>query len=414
MLTKSMYAIGVFFIIFAFPLVPFFSSAKIITLFVVFISLLLGCTQHNLGRFQNTFGNFSAIYFLLFFYTLAITTVTCVFDWSLVFKSISSYFFYIVSFSFFYMASRFIEIKKVVVYSFLVQSLIIIISIFSESFFNLTDPFRPELTENHVEAYSRLRGTAVCGYQYFAIASMYSFIMAYLLLHYKEFKYSLFLIVILSVASICSGRFSVVGIFIGIGFMLLRDIRNGKSGRVMLICISALIVASVLTTALYFYAEDIEDPVMKKVMEHYLIQPIDSLLFGDQFQTSSTDVLLEMYEKDDIKKYFWLGAGRYNNPEGGYFGGVDIGYYRMLGYYGIPGFLILLYIFYYLIYRTQSNLDLYTKHAFFLNFLVLNLKGDVQVFNNNIVPILVAFLFFASKNPSSVIIRGQYQPKAAE
>ena len=36
-----------------------------------------------------------------------------------------------------------------------------------------------------------------------------------------------------------------------------------------------------------------------------------------------------MYEEDDIKQYFWLGAGRYTNPDGHYFGGVDIGYYRM-------------------------------------------------------------------------------------
>lgn len=34
---------------------------------------------------------------------------------------------------------------------------------------------------------------------------------------------------------------------------------------------------------------------------------------------------------------------------------------------------------------------------FFINFLVLNFKGDVQVFNNNIIPIVVAFLFFSSK-----------------
>ena len=81
-------------------------------------------------------------------------------------------------------------------------------------------------------------------------------------------------------------------------------------------------------------------------------------------------------------------------PDGSYFGRVDIGYYRMLGYYGIIGFGVITYALYYLIYRTKSNLDIYTKHAFFINFLVLNIKGDVQVFNNNIVPLMVVFLFF--------------------
>lgn len=73
-----------------------------------------------------------------------------------------------------------------------------------------------------------------------------------------------------------------------------------------------------------------------------LIDPIDSFCFKIRFR-----LLLQidywLYEEDDIKQYFWLGAGRYTNPDGHYFGGVDIGYYRMLGYYGILFLLITLY-----------------------------------------------------------------------
>ena len=39
-------------------------------------------------------------------------------------------------------------------------------------------------------------------------------------------------------------------------------------------------------------------------------------------------------------------------------------------------------------------MDKYTKWAFFILFLVLNYKGDIQVYSNNIVHFIVGFFFF--------------------
>ena len=92
----------------------------------------------------------------------------------------------------------------------------------------------------------------------------------------------------------------------------------------------------------YFFAETIDDPIMSNVVNHYLIQPLDSVLVGGDFESSSTDRLDEMYKSQDIKPYLFLGSGKYTNPDGTYFGHVDAGYLRTLGYYGFFGFLILL------------------------------------------------------------------------
>lgn len=391
------YSILAFFLIFAFPIIPMVSSAKLVMLFVLFQIFYFKDFKERIAMFAYRFRTFPQIYYLLFFYTIAVTVIACAIEMSLASKVFSSFFLYIISFFFFTEASKYLDVTKVVVYCFLAQSFIIILAIFSESFFSLTAPFRAAVNDNHELAYGRLRGNAICGYQFFGIATMFTFIIIYLILHLKDFKYGILLLLPICFAAICSGRFSIVGIFIGVAMLMVRDVVNGKLRNVIWVCVIGTSLLLGAIALLYNNVDKIEDPLMHKVVQHYLIDPIDSVLFQDSFQSSSTDRLLEMYGQDEIKQYFWLGAGRYTNPDGHYFGGVDIGYYRMLGYYGIMGFLLITYALYYLIYCTRSDLDIYTKHAFFINFLVLNFKGDVQVFNNNMIPIVVAFLFFSSK-----------------
>lgn len=385
-----------FFLLFAFPILPAISSAKLILLYVFANIVLFGGFKRKLYLFSEAFRKFHIIYYLIYVYTFAITVFCFAFEWTLVGKIVSSFFLYFVAFTFYREASSTINIGKVIVYCFAIQSIFILLAIVSESFYSLTAPFRgAEVSMNQEISYGRLRGNAICGYQFWGIASMYTFVIIFLLLHLKQFKGGFVLLPLIMVAAICSGRFSVVGIIIGLATLLVRYFVQGKFKSALWIIVSCIAFVVVSVLLLYNYVEEISDPLMYKVVSNYLISPIDSILYGGEFQTSSTDNLLAMYEKDDIKKYFVWGAGRFAMEDGSYFGGVDIGYYRMLGYYGILGFLLITYGIYYLIYCTNSNLDIYTKHAFFINFFVLNFKGDIQIFSNNIVPIIVAFLFFS-------------------
>ena len=388
------YTILIFFLLFSFPILPAISSAKLVMLYVLVGVCLHGGFKRQVGLFHRRFHNFHIIYFLLFFYTSAETIFCFAFEWTLVGKVISSFIFYFVSLLFYEEVSKEIEVDTSVLYCFALQSIFIILAIFSESFYTLTAPFRAELSLNHEMAYGRLRGNAISGYQFFGIATMYSFVIIYLLLNFKKIKWNFFLLILFIVAAACSGRFSVVGIIIGLTILLIRYVVQGNFKRALWIVVCSAVTIFLIVFLLYNLVDEISDPMMYKVISAYLVAPIDSVIYGGEFQTSSTDGLLDMYEEDDIKKYFVWGAGRYSMPDGSYFGRVDIGYYRMLGYYGIIGFGVITYALYYLIYRTKSNLDIYTKHAFFINFLVLNIKGDVQVFNNNIVPLMVVFLFF--------------------
>lgn len=87
------YSVLTFFIVFSFPVLPFFSSAKIVML-VVFIQLLVHrdfCRQLN--EFRKWGNHFSQIYFFIFFYAILITVFTLANDYSLFLKSYQDIFF---------------------------------------------------------------------------------------------------------------------------------------------------------------------------------------------------------------------------------------------------------------------------------------------------------------------------------
>ena len=210
----------------------------------------------------------------------------------------------------------------------------------------------------------------------------------------ERFKYKIIILFLLSVGAIISGRFSIVGIIVGFVFLLIRNFYIGRISKLFVYILSVALIIFITISGIYYYADMIEDPLMSQVINHYIIQPLDSVLVDGDFQTSSTDALAEMYKMQDIKPYLLFGSGRYTNPDGSYFGLVDAGYLRTLGYYGVLGFNLLIYCVYHICFKSRNSMDKYTKWAFFILFLVLNYKGDIQVYSNNIVPIIVGFFFF--------------------
>ena len=92
-------------------------------------------------------------------------------------------------------------------------------------------------------------------------------------------------------------------------------------------------------------SDNIKDPVVKKIFDNYIVKPVESVFSDKGFESSSTNSLIKMYELD-VSGYLLIGAAKYSNEDGSYFGHIDIGYYRIILYYGISGvvFLFLLYL----------------------------------------------------------------------
>lgn len=397
--------ICVFFLIFAFPLIPGISSAKLLLLLLVFHFLIHPrLLSKYLRRYNLISRNYWKAHLALVLVTILTTVIYFQFDFSLSSKVISSFILFPVSYILFEKCSNKIDIDRAIVYCFVIQSILILLSLISESFYNLTEPFR-NISEHHQDAYGRMRGNAISGYQFFGTASMYSFVLVYYILSIESYKCKIPILVLLLIGAILSGRFSVVGLIVGLIFFVLRNFQGQRVSKLFGYLILFMSIAMLATIGVYYFAEMVDDPIMSKVVNHYLIQPLDSVLEDGDFQTSSTDSLAEMYKSQEIKPYLFLGSGKYTNPDGTYFGHVDAGYLRTLGYYGFFGFLILLYCIYHICFKSRNSLDRYGRWAFFVLFLVLNYKGDIQVYSNNIIPIIVGFLFFGH-NPKIVKSNG--------
>lgn len=397
--------ICVFFLVFAFPLIPGISSAKfLLLLLVVYFIMHPRLLSKYLWRYNYISRNYWKAHLTLFFVTVLTTIIYIQLDFSLSGKVISSFILFPVSYMLLEKCSNTIDIDRAIVYCFVIQSILILLSLISESFYNLTEPFR-DVSEHNMESYGRLRGNAICGYQFFGIASMYSFVLLYFILYIERFKYKIPILVLLLIGAVLSGRFSVVGLIIGLFFFVLKNFRGQHLSKLSGYLILFVLIVLLAIKGVYYFAETVDDPFMSKVVSHYLIQPLDSVLEDGDFESSSTDRLDEMYKSQDIKPYLFLGAGKYINSDGTYFGHVDAGYLRTLGYYGFFGFLILLYCIYHVCFKLRNSLDWYGRWAFFVLFLALNYKGDIQVYSNNIIPIIVGFLFFRH-NPRNILSNG--------
>lgn len=397
--TKLFVYFLVFCIVFGFPILPGLSSAKAIFIFVITEFLLRKDFKRVLYKCVVSLGHpflYSCV--IIFFLTCLMPILWQSHDFSLLSKVISGLIFIFVSYFFYNYVQKYVEIDKAICLCILVQSFLIIGAICSESFYELTSRFRT-VTDEHMATYGRLRGNAVAGYQFFSVATMYSFVIIYIFLHLDRFKYKYLTIPIIIIAGLCSGRFFSLSIFLGITINMFKNYLGGNKLKVICVFCGFVLLVWMSCIVMLNNYQKIQDPMLNITVEQYFIDPIKSITDREaSFESASTNHLIEMYEEDKIKQHFLLGSGKYMNEDGSYFGNVDIGYYRMLGYYGYGGLVVLILSIAFLIFESNSNLDIWTKFAFFLNFLSLNFKGDVMIWSNNIIPIVIGFLFFSSNN----------------
>lgn len=393
---KVLYAVGIFFLIFAFPLLPGLSSAKFIIIIVFLLFSLHKDFKSQVYKACKTFGSeFLYSYLLIIILTYAWPVLWQSFEWTMIGRVVSALLLYFVSFFYFQNAKKYLDIDKTIFYCFLIQSVIILFAIVSQSFYDITASFR-DVNEKHVTAYGRLRGNAVAGYQFFGLVIMYAFVIVNYFLHTKKFKVNPIYIIILLFAAICSGRSVILAIAIALVFYLIKEYKKGHIKKVAIIILFSVGISIGSSVILVNNYRKMSDPLMVFVIENYFVKPIESITSDSGFESDSTDELEEMGRSNEIKKYFILGSGRFVNEDGSYFGHVDIGYYRILGYYGYIGGVVAFLLVIFLLFFSKTNLDLITRIAFFVLIILYNVKGEVAVWSNNIIPILVGFLFFSN------------------
>lgn len=388
----------VFFIIFGFPIISRLNSVKVVVVYTLLALLLGGRAKYAVKDLtRNSMAIFLFLYAILGFVTLIITFAFGAFDYSLYFRIVSSEILIICCFFFYRQIEKDTNIPFAIYSSFVVQSIFIFLCIFSESFYNFTVPFRESIAEHHMAAYGRLRGTAIAGYQFFGISTMYGFVIIWAFLYLEKNIKSLLSLLFVIIAGIISGRYCSVAVILGLLFYILKLFIEKKYRLVFRIMMISLILVCSFVFACYKISDSITNPVTKRLYDNYIMEPLKSIVEEKSFHSSSTDVLKEMY-KLNIDDYLLLGSGRFINDDGSYFGHIDIGWYRVILYYGVGGLIVLGLLFCMLLFISKKKKINLLKISFFLYFIALNFKGDIQLYSNNIIPLLIGFIFFTNNS----------------
>lgn len=407
---KEIYdTILLFFLVFGFPIISIINSVKVVMLLLIlFIILGKKFPFSSKYLFSFEFTSFMFLYSLFAVFTAYITIKTKALDFSLFTMIISSIVMILISL--FFIETLEIDICEGLWKCFVAQAVIILLCIVSQRFYDLTSHFRAQLSDRHLLAYGRLRGNAVSGYQFFGISTMFGFVIIWAILNFKKtFTFSLQFIIVVT-AGIISGRYCTFSLIIGFIIKFLIFLKKAKIKTVISIILILTGVLFIAISTIFTISEKISNPLIKKQFDNYLIEPINSILIEHHFHSNSTDILTDMYDID-LEPFILHGAGQYTTKDGHYFGGVDVGYLRVILYYGIYGMILLpiLFLLFMLIPGVNKNIDL--KLAFFIYYFVLNAKGDIQIYANMLIPILIGFCFFSQEKKQNIEINHNTKSK---
>lgn len=123
--------------------------------------------------------------------------------------------------------------------------------------------------------------------------------------------------------------------------------------------------------------------------------PENMLEFATNLDSNgSASHLKEWYEEVSFTpSTFLIGDAHYEGPDGSYYGGMDVGYFRLIFYGGIIGLLLVIFYYYFFFKKminqtNESEIKLFFV-AFFISYLVMMLKGHIEF-----VDLLILYLVF--------------------
>lgn len=200
-------------------------------------------------------------------------------------------------------------------------------------------------------------------------------------------------ILFISIGGLLTGRTYFVAISLGV--LMLVIIESKSILRFIVInlkVVTFILLATLIIVSVGYYSLNQQqfDRIVNFVFELFL-----NLSSGDGLSSSSTDTLINMYVFPDSLKTWLVGDGLITGATGGYYMSTDVGFLRLIYYFGLPSTLIFIYVYYkYYIITTR----LFTKeYKVFLKiitlwFLILNFKGLVMETRFYVLFLVIAVL----------------------
>ncbi|MET3035629.1 hypothetical protein ABXT08_05985 [Chryseobacterium sp. NRRL B-14859] len=191
------------------------------------------------------------------------------------------------------------------------------------------------------------------------------------------------------VAGLMTGRTFFIAIGLGLVLYLLIDLKNAL--KLIYKVVPSVFIFSAL---IYFILISVGNQERVERVFNFVFELYINYQESGQLTSSSTEGTLSMYKFPDSLKTWIIGDGRMEMPDGSYYMHSDVGYVRMIFYFGI--ILTVLYMFYqgYMFYLLSKKSQLRIFKAFylilFLWLLVLNFKGLANL-NQYLLLFFIAF-----------------------
>ncbi|MCE0846442.1 hypothetical protein LVQ79_12855 [Buttiauxella sp. A2-C1_F] len=295
------------------------------------------------------------------------------------------------------------DISKIVYNVFFIQSLIIISCLINPMLREFVGYFQFEDAVAVSERYNGIRGLALAGPQFFALACSYIFVFIFIahdFVHGKlSLKYVSITIPIMLLATFSIGRTALLGAVV---YFLIAVTSKINKLAINIKVIKSLFIYLFLFGVGILYV--MFNPALSELLFNNLIpfafEFIIKYLDTGTASTTSTDILQNMYFP--ISDYtFLLGDGMYSAVNGvGYYMGTDAGYMRPILFGGVFFFLMLaMHWLFSFCYGLGVIYGRYISFIILVVTLILQYKGEVIAVQPTIIATLLPFLLLARKGP---------------
>lgn len=362
------------------------------------------------------FKNIIFLYLTINVYIFVVLIVNKSIDFSFVFTFLHMFILICVGillFFYYYIQGKESEVVNYIIIAFVAQSIIewmaFSLPIFKE-FINYT---KSASTIALGESYGGIRANALSGSDFFGLSS--AFAVVFLIFWSSKntlFKNNLIIKILIYIVLITgtffSGRTGYVGLGVSIIYLCLMRLHhvrkmNSFSIRVRDVVFSGFVIVAIFFLVKMFISQYITNINIENLF-NFTFQAIINKKNTGSFDISSLQSLRNMYIKIDPITFF-IGDGRYMLDTGGYYMGTDVGYLRVILFMGIIG-LLMLFLLQIFILKPRKGLEKLLKKMLLLLLMILNLKGEVFVWGQILVAIIILYslqdLFVFNRRQSAI------------
>lgn len=300
-------------------------------------------------------------------------------------------------------------VHKLIFSVFAVQTIIILVAFLSPRFLNFVQLFQSSYIVAHSDSRFGIRTLMLATTAYFGLGLAYGFVFIIyfrsILVEKKKSFVAILMIGLFFVGTLFVARTGLVGFVIGIGFFFFS---KNKMRRKLSFLINSLIFVAFFAVLIYII---VPSAITKKFNKE--VAPFAFSMFMRQdFQTHSTNQLIQMWHVEIEPGTYLVGTGHYMNHDGSYYKHTDVGYIRNILFGGVGFFLILLiYQIYMLSIPLRRSLSQGNKDDwfFFLTIigylLITHAKGQVLGFSKTLMITLFFYLlpiFYYNKKRENI------------